>query len=762
MRLPLTSGFTFTPTVSGTPGTLNFSGVSGFNPALLYIVIDVTQDQILYLPGSSQYGGTWSGSILTPAVDTTGYNNTDALLVLYEQTPTFGASAVSQTLTATANGTSSFATQGSTTFGLDFVTIPSGAILSFYGFNGSGNAVPLTVVNQATGAAVSSISASGFYWLNTAGIQNIQIVVSGTWTGTAVGYLYGTPGTGAPTPTKLLSAQLWRATFTPAYASTTNPANFNVIKLGSGQTISQSGGNLNVVAGTTLDSETIVRSVPSFTGNLIFKYQLTASQRIANNNLFVELVDVIGDGLAYTINSATSVTVTFPSTTLPDGSTLSSVNVGQFMYLGALTTANTPGGRSVIASVSGAAVTFTVAGFPASGSGTCSVFGWNYYQIVYNGTTATNNQYDAQGLGYNSGFTTNTISTTASPGHINVVTSESYISTYEDMANAVSPTTFTSRAQRFQNIPAPIIPLYIQIRSLNGTTAPATSTTFTLGFIGVEMINPIDVSIGNVKPQGNQMAGGLPVVINNIPNVFISSGTVTAAWLGIPNAVTDAVSAAITSTATTAAIMPTQGVGYIAEIDVTAVTGTTPTMDVVILESDDSGTNYNPVYQFPRITANGNYRSPPLTLTGNRIEYLQTLTGTTPSFTRSVTRLQTNITNIQPLKQLIANAPVLTALGTIASFGGTYTNLIAGLCRNAQIIVAVGTTAFTTAAVLQLQGSDDGGVSWYNIGATLSTGTVASVTSSLTINNINAALLRVSITTAGVAGTAVSVILKAF
>jgi hypothetical protein len=60
-------------------------------------------------------------------------------------------------------------------------------------------------------------------------------------------------------------------------------------------------------------------------------------------------------------------------------------------------------------------------------------------------------------------------------------------------------------------------------------------------------------------------------------------------------------------------------------IPVTAVTGTSPTMDVRIEESDDSGTNWYTVYDFPRITATGIYRSPLIPLVGNRIRYVQTI-----------------------------------------------------------------------------------------------------------------------------------------
>ena len=71
--------------------------------------------------------------------------------------------------------------------------------------------------------------------------------------------------------------------------------------------------------------------------------------------------------------------------------------------------------------------------------------------------------------------------------------------------------------------------------------------------------------------------------------------TVALANLGIPALIPDVgtslVPVAITATANTATIAPTYGCSYEANIYVSAVTGTNPTMDVVIQESDDSGTN---------------------------------------------------------------------------------------------------------------------------------------------------------------------------
>lgn len=264
------------------------------------------------------------------------------------------------------------------------------------------------------------------------------------------------------------------------------------------------------------------------------------------------------------------------------------------------------------------------------------------------------------------------------------------------------------------------------------------------------------------RPSGD-VAAASPVSVQGTPAVTISSGTVTTVTTvttvaavtssntGIPGIIADVASAAITSTATTAAVTPTFGCSYQVNIPVTAVSGTTPTLDVSIEESDDSGTNWFKVYDFPRITANGIYRSPLIPLIGNRVRYVQTITGTTPSFTRAINRLQSSAESV-PIRQLIDRTIVLTTLNS------TTPSLITQDCGNrVQLVVNVGAIT-TTAPQLQLEGSDDNGTTWYNIGSPLTA--VASSTVQLTVNDVHSQLIRARVSTAGVGVTAGYVLVK--
>jgi hypothetical protein len=526
-------------------------------------------------------------------------------------------------------------------------------------------------------------------------------------------------------------------------------------------TVSQSGGNLVITSGVTTNDETIIRSNQTFKGNLELKWSTILSQRIVNQNFYVELVDLIGDGLAYTINSATSVTVTIPS------NPFTSANVGQSLIMQQIagTTGAIPG-RYVIASVSGNTVTFTVASWPATGTGTLSLVGWNYIRATYSGATATNAIIETQRRGYNTNASfTATINTTASPGHIGAVSIEdSQVALMDQLQAAAASLNLARRAEIVQSLPEETTPMYLQFHVVNGSTAPASTTTWTIGMASVASRVVQNVALNSITPMSQNAP--LPATITNTPSVTVSSGTITTVssatlaagtntvgyvGLALPTTVADIASAALTATTTTATITPTFGTAYQVNIPVTAVSGTTPTLDVVIQESMDSGTNWYDVYHFPRITATGMFVSPVLPLVGNRVRYVQTVSGTSPSFTRSTNRSQISWNGSQLLRQIFDRAVTLTTLSS------TTASILSEGCRNLQLTINLG--AATTAPALQLQVSEDG-TNWVSVGTAL-TG-VASSTVMTTVQNVSAKFARAIVTTAGATVTAGFVQIKAY
>lgn len=293
--------------------------------------------------------------------------------------------------------------------------------------------------------------------------------------------------------------------------------------LGTGVTVSQSSSNLVVAAGTTANSEFLARSTASFRGAFIQRHRTILSQRIANNNFAVLMADRIGESLSCTINSATSITVTLAA----HGFTAQ--NVGQSMFVGAIVGAAGVPGRYAIASVPTAdTITFTVAGWPASGSCTVDLFGWNYFRTLYTGTVVTNALVDAQRRGWNSGDTTATINTTASPGHVMQVQSEGRNAYWADTLVASSATpNVTTRAHRIENLPDDDTELFLYLWSFNGTAAPASSTTWTIGFVSVEDVTNVATYLAGIRPLGTTPP--LPVAFPTTPTVTVGTLPATPA-----------------------------------------------------------------------------------------------------------------------------------------------------------------------------------------------------------------------------------------
>jgi hypothetical protein len=282
------------------------------------------------------------------------------------------------------------------------------------------------------------------------------------------------------------------------------------------------------------------------------------------------------------------------------------------------------------------------------------------------------------------------------------------------------------------------------------------STAFTGGTVSAIVRYSSADYVPRVMTVGNPTAANLAATVNIAGSQTLATvttvGTVTNANIGVNSLVADVASAAITSTATTAAFTPGFGVAYQIVIPVTVATGTTPTLDVSVEESDDNGTNWFKVYDFPRITTTGIYRSPRLVLRGTRVRYVQTISGTTPSFTRAINRIQMSGEADRRISQLIDRTITLTTLSS------TTPSLNVQAAEALQLSINIG--AATTPPALQLQVSDDNGLTWTSIGSPLTA--VASSTVTTTITNTNAQLVRAIVTTAGTGVTAGYVLVKGF
>lgn len=76
---------TFQPIINPTAGTLDFSTIPNFDINKLYAVVDITQNQPLYVPGAPGLGYTsLVGSVMTLQWNISTYSSGDLLNVYYD------------------------------------------------------------------------------------------------------------------------------------------------------------------------------------------------------------------------------------------------------------------------------------------------------------------------------------------------------------------------------------------------------------------------------------------------------------------------------------------------------------------------------------------------------------------------------------------------------------------------------------------------------------------------------------------------------
>ena len=250
----------------------------------------------------------------------------------------------------------------------------------------------------------------------------------------------------------------------------------------------------------------------------------------------------------------------------------------------------------------------------------------------------------------------------------------------------------------------------------------------------------------------NDNFSSVPVVVTSSSNLgtVTTVSTVSTASLATNLISTDIASGALTSSSTSATITPASGaLSQEFNIIVTAVSGTNPTLDFTVQESDDGGNNFYDVYQLPRITAAGQYRTPLIPLTGNRVRYVRTIGGTSPSFNSSINRIQSHTSN--PVQRQFFDRTVVP--NTLNSASAVF---FTEGCADLVVMVNMGAIT-TTAPVFALQVSVDN-TNFVQLGADITT--AASTTSILQVSNAQARFSRLLVKTAGSGATLGYVMVK--
>ncbi len=253
-----------------------------------------------------------------------------------------------------------------------------------------------------------------------------------------------------------------------------------------------------------------------------------------------------------------------------------------------------------------------------------------------------------------------TLTTSATP--TGIVTGE-YVNLY-GVCNAAGTNLGIDGAYRIRDIQTTTTTLEPISMTINGTTTNYSPTGADIGstVAGGAIIKRTDYRLHFIRAVDNdkllvEFAGGgradrleaIPVLnTDTSANLLISSGTPMSSTgpqastraLGVLPAIGSTVTdktttTAITSSSNSGSVADDMGAAISAVIKFTSVSGTTPTLDLTLEESYDSGVTFVPIYQFPRMTANGNLSLPPILIGGWR-RWSWVVSGTTPSFTTSI------------------------------------------------------------------------------------------------------------------------------
>jgi hypothetical protein len=151
-------------------------------------------------------------------------------------------------------------------------------------------------------------------------------------------------------------------------------------------------------------------------------------------------------------------------------------------------------GRYAISGVSGTAVSFTVSGFPGSGSGTLTAWGHTHIKAVSTNTTTTNMAINSQRKGWASNADSQvTISTITSKHQTSIINDCSQI-TVSDSAAGSQTGAYSARGSRREDLPDSDTELYVFLQAKNGATPVAITWTVaffsTLDFYAHRIIQP--------------------------------------------------------------------------------------------------------------------------------------------------------------------------------------------------------------------------------------------------------------------------------
>lgn len=351
---------------------------------------------------------------------------------------------------------------------------------------------------------------------------------------------------------------------------TIDPNVWEIIQTGDSQSLTVDGGTdgsryLKMSSGTTPNAETIIRSVEMFKPPFELTVHPTISQRIANFEAFIELVEVDANGDVYVE----------PSNTYPTPHFSNARNGVQLYFDG--TTVGAVGLR------------VREDGLPG------------YVQANVFGTSATN------------GVATGTAPALFAQQAFELQLTSDVV---QVVANGINSTNTGTNVLRRQRVPNPNVRYAIQFRIKNGSTAPASNTDFLIHAVRVIDQTRVNVEFGTVQGTADGQRS-VPAIIVNQPSILMETSP------SFYSETTTALGASASFTGSSRDMTSTNRGRYFAVAAYSDQAGT------LTIQASTDGTTFREVGRVPITAAQGATLQVPVTARYYRVVYINGATAQT-------------------------------------------------------------------------------------------------------------------------------------
>lgn len=172
---------------------------------------------------------------------------------------------------------------------------PAAKTVTFSDFTALRQERILLVTNVTANAILYNFAAPGKGGTVSGNVLTLAAATTGMLATDKLSIQYET-AMGDPDYSRVINVETERNTWRRNFNGTAlDPAHWDLVQTGAGHTVTVANGQLEIASGTTINTETIIRSKKGFQLPFRVQWHQLISQRIANQEFYLELVNAAGD-----------------------------------------------------------------------------------------------------------------------------------------------------------------------------------------------------------------------------------------------------------------------------------------------------------------------------------------------------------------------------------------------------------------------------------------------------------------------------------